>query len=49
MDTFNVVKSAPASDEEIESISGATISSKAMANGVNAALTYFRSELGGAQ
>lgn len=49
VDTFNVVKSAPASDEEIESISGATITSKAMANGVNAALTYFRSELGGAQ
>lgn len=49
VDTFNVVKSAPASDEEIEAISGATISSRAIANGVNAALTYFRSELGGAQ
>lgn len=49
VDTFNVVKSAPAADNEIEAISGATISSKAMANGVNAALTYFRSELGGAQ
>ena len=32
-----------------EAISGATISSKAVTNGVNAALTYFRSELGGAQ
>lgn len=49
VDAFTVVKSAPAADNEIESISGATISSKAIANGVNAALTYFRSELGGAQ
>lgn len=49
VDTFSVVKNAPAADNEIEAISGATISSKAMANGVNAALTYFRSELGGAQ
>ena len=49
VDAFNVVKNPPAADDEIEAISGATISSKAMANGVNAALTYFRSELGGAQ
>lgn len=49
VDAFTVVKNAPAADKEIESISGATISSKAIANGVNAALTYFRSELGGAQ
>ena len=49
VDTFEVVKNAPAADNEIESISGATITSKAMANGVNAALTYFRAELGGAQ
>lgn len=49
VDAFNVVKNPPAADNEIEAISGATISSKAMANGVNAALTYFRSELGGAQ
>lgn len=49
VDVFTVVKNAPAADNEIEAISGATISSKAMANGVNAALTYFRSELGGAQ
>ena len=49
VDAFNVVKNAPAADNEIEAISGATISSKAIANGVNAALTYFRSELGGAQ
>lgn len=49
VDTFSVVKNAPAADNEIEAISGATISSRAVANGVNAALTYFRSELGGAQ
>ena len=49
VDAFSVVKNTPASDSEIEAISGATISSKAITNGVNAALTYFRSELGGAQ
>lgn len=49
VDTFSVVKNSPAADNEIEAISGATISSKAVTNGVNAALTYFRSELGGAQ
>ena len=48
-DIFTVVKNTPAADNEIEAISGATISSKAVTNGVNAALTYFRSELGGAQ
>ena len=49
-DTFSVVKSAPASDTEIESISGATITSKAMTNGVNACITYFRNVLeGGAE
>lgn len=36
VDSFTVVKAAPSSDSEIESISGATITSKAMANGVNA-------------
>ena len=49
-DVFNVVKSAPASESEIESISGATITSKAMTNGVNACVTYFRNVLeGGAE
>ena len=38
---FNVVKQAPASDDEIEAISGATITSKAVANGVNAVVAYF--------
>ncbi|MGN0348073.1 MAG: FMN-binding protein [Roseburia sp.] len=46
---FVVVKSAPAADNEVEAISGSTITSVAMANGVNACLTYFRDVLGGAQ
>lgn len=50
VDAFEVVKQAPASDSEIEAISGATITSKAMTNGVNACITYFRNVLeGGAQ
>lgn len=48
VDSFTVVKSEPAADNEIESISGSTITSRAMANGVNACLTYFRDVLGGA-
>ena len=46
VDSFTVVKAAPASDNEIESISGATITSKAMANGVNACIAYFQNVLG---
>lgn len=49
VESFEVVKSAPSADNQIESISGATITSKAIANGVNAALSYFNSDLGGAQ
>lgn len=48
VDSFTVVKATPASDSEIESISGSTITSKAMANGVNACLCYFQNVLGGA-
>ena len=47
VENFTVVKQAPASDNEIESISGATITSKAMANGVNACITYFQNVLEG--
>lgn len=47
VDSFSVVKSAPAADNEIESISGATITSAAMANGVNACLVYFQNEFAG--
>ena len=46
VDSFTVVKAAPSSDSEIESISGATITSKAMANGVNACIAYFQNVLG---
>lgn len=50
VDAFTVVKSAPASDSEIEAISGSTITSRAMANGVNACIVYFQNVLaGGAQ
>ncbi len=47
VDSFTVVKSAPAADNEIESISGSTITSKAMANGVNACIYYFQNVLAG--
>ncbi len=47
VESFTVVKSTPAADDEIESISGATITSKAMANGVNACLVYFQNVLAG--
>ncbi len=47
VDSFVVVKSAPAADNEIESISGSTITSKAMANGVNACIVYFQNVLAG--
>lgn len=50
VDSFTVVKQAPSADNEIEAISGATITSKAMTNGVNACITYFQNELeGGAE
>ncbi|MGN0350483.1 MAG: FMN-binding protein [Roseburia sp.] len=47
VDSFTVVKSTPAADNEIEAISGSTITSKAMANGVNACLVYFQNVLTG--
>lgn len=46
-EAFTVVKSEPASDTEIESVTGATISSRAIANGVNACLVYFNAALQG--
>lgn len=47
VDSFVVVKSPPTADNEIESISGSTITSKAMANGVNACIVYFQNVLAG--
>lgn len=50
VEKFEVVKQAPASDSEIEAISGATITSRAMTNGVNASIAYFETILeGGAE
>ncbi len=46
---FVVVKQKPTADHEIESITGSTITSEAMANGCNAAIYYFQNELGGAK
>ncbi len=46
---FTVVKQASTADNEIEAITGSTITSKAMANGCNAAIYYFQNALGGGQ
>ena len=40
---FSVTKSQSSSDSEVEAISGATITSSAMTEGVNAGLSFFRS------
>ena len=44
---FTVTKTGAASDEQIDAISGATITSNAVTNGVNAGLYYFQTVLGG--
>jgi electron transport complex protein RnfG len=49
VEEFSVVKQTPSSESEIEAITGSTITSKAMANGCNAAIYYFQNALGGAQ
>lgn len=46
-ESYTVVKTAPAADNEIEAVTGATISSKAVTNAVNASLVYFRTALQG--
>ncbi len=46
-DSFTVVKTAPAADNEIESVTGATVSSRAVTNGVNACVVYFNTALQG--
>lgn len=45
VDAFTVVKQTPAADNEIEAITGSTITSAAMANGCNAAILYFKNNL----
>ncbi len=42
---FTVTKNGASSDSEIQAISGATITSKAVTNGVNAAVEYYQSAL----
>ncbi len=44
---FTVTKTGAASDDQIDAISGATITSNAVTNGVNAGLYYFQNVLGG--
>lgn len=46
-ESYTVVKSKPTADNEIESVTGATISSRAVTNAVNASLVYFRAALQG--
>ena len=41
VDRFEVVKTGKQSDEEIDSLSGATITSKAMTGGINGALEFY--------
>lgn len=41
VDYFKVVKTGKQSDEEVDSLSGATITSKAMTNGINGALDFY--------
>ena len=45
--TYSVTKSSPAGEGEIEAISGATITSRSVTNGVNAAMAYFGTLEGG--
>ena len=45
---FTVTKNGASSSSEIDAISAATITSKAVTNGVNAGVTYFNSLVGGA-
>ena len=44
---FSVTKTGAVSDDQIDAISGATITSNAVTNGVNAGLYYFQNVLGG--
>ena len=48
-DVFEVVKGNGTTDSQIDAISGATITSKAVTNGVNAALEYYRLYLEGGE
>lgn len=45
---LQVVKQTPSSDNQIEAITGATITSKAVTNGVNEAVKFYNTKLKGA-
>ena len=45
--TFKYTKQGAKADEEIDALSGATITTNAVTNGVNSALVYFNNEMGG--
>ena len=47
VEQFEVVKNEASSDEQIQALSGATITSKAVTGGVNAALAFFNQVLKG--
>jgi electron transport complex protein RnfG len=47
VETLSVVKVSPTSPEQIQAISGATITSNAVTSGVNAALRYWKQNLEG--
>lgn len=47
VEVFTVTKTGASSDSEIDALSGATISTRAVTNAVNAGLAYFRSIGGG--
>lgn len=49
VEKFTYTKTGATSDDEIDALSGATITTNAMTNGVNAGLTAFRYEKGGSQ
>ena len=47
VEKFSYTKSGATADNQIDAISGATITTNAVTNGVNAGLYYFRTVLGG--
>lgn len=47
VEKFEYTKSGAVSESQIDAISGATITTNAVTNGVNAGLYYFQTELGG--
>ena len=49
VEKFTYTKTGATSDDEIDALSGATITTNAMTNGVNAGLALFRYEKGGSQ